>query len=158
MRRALDATINFLTAPIRLFGRSRGFRLTLAAARVGAACFAATLSALDRFMPADTGRETAIATLQPPPPLQDVTRSSYVIAPVAVALSAIRRSMDAAAPRDLVGKNDNPVSGRLSKADIGITVARGVVTVSEQPNELAISTPLNGTPGDPVCCFLAVSS
>ena len=45
-----------------------------------------------------------------------------MIAPVAVALTAIRASLDAAAPRELAGKNDNPVSSLLSKADIGITV------------------------------------
>jgi hypothetical protein len=145
MRRMLDEAIYYATVPIRLFGRSRRFRLGLAAAGVVAVFFAATQWALDRYLPADSGLATAIATLQPPPPLQAVTRSSYVIAPVAVALSAIRRSMDAAAPRELAGKNDNPVSSLLSKADIGITVTRGGMTVSGQPNELAIATPINGT-------------
>jgi Domain of unknown function (DUF4403) len=145
MRGKLDTVIYVATTPIRLFGRSRRFRIALGAACIAGVCFAATLWALDRFLPADSGVETAIATLQPPPPLQAVTRSSYVIAPVAVALAAIQRSMDAAAPRELAGKNDNPVSSLLSKADIGITIARGAMTVSGQPNELAISAPLNGT-------------
>ena len=59
-------------------------------------------------------------------PAETVTRSSYVIVPVVVALAAIQRSMDAAAPRELAGKNDNPVSSLLSKADIGITITRQV--------------------------------
>jgi hypothetical protein len=145
MRGKLDKLIYVATALIRLFGRSRRFRIALGAASIAGVCFAATLWALDRFLPADSEVETAMATLQPPPPLQAVTRSSYVIAPVAVALAAIQRSMDAAAPRELAGKNDNPVSSLLSKADIGITIARGAMTVSGQPNELAISVPLNGT-------------
>jgi len=145
MQRTLDMTIYCLTAPIRLFGRSPLFRWTLAGFCVVAACFAATLWALNRFMPADTGLDAALTIMNPPPPLQAVTRTSYVIAPVAVALAALQRNMDAAAPRELAGKNDNPVSGLLSKADIGITVARGAMTVSGQANELAISTPINGT-------------
>ena len=145
MRRMLEEAIYYLTAPIRLFGRSLWFRLTLGAVCVAAGFFAATLWALNRFVPADTGVETALAIMNPPPALQAVTRSSYVIAPVAIALSAIRRNMDAAAPRELAGKNDNPVSSLLSKADIGITVARGAFAISGQPNELAITTPIDGT-------------
>ena len=83
--------------------------------------------------------------MNPPPPLQAVTRSSYVIAPVAIALSAIRSRLDAGAPRELAGKNDNAVSSLLSKADIGITVARGALVMTGQPNDLAVTTPLNGT-------------
>ena len=145
MRGKLDTVIYVATAPIRLFGRARRFRIAFGAACIAGVCFAATLWALDRFLPADSGIETTMATLQPPPPLQAVTRSSYVIAPVAVALAAIQRSMDAAAPRELAGKNDNPVSSLLSKADIGITIARGAMTVSGQSGELTISAPLNGT-------------
>ena len=145
MRRMLDEAIYYATMPVRLFGRSHWFRLAFGAACVAAGFFAATLWALDRFLPADSGVETALAIMNPPPPLQAITRSSYVIAPVAVALSAIRSKLDAGAPRELAGKNDNPVSSLLSKADIGLTVARGALTVSGAPNELAIATPLNGT-------------
>ncbi len=63
MQRALDMTIYYLTAPIRLFGRSRWFRLTLGAACVAAVFFAATLWALNRF--ADTGVEAALAIMNP---------------------------------------------------------------------------------------------
>jgi Domain of unknown function (DUF4403) len=124
---------------------SRYVLLGLGAVAVVGASFAATLWALDRFMPPDSGPVPAVAALPPLPPLQPVTKSSLVIAPVAVALTAIRRSLDEAAPRQLVGKNDNPVSSLLSKADIGITVARGGMTVSGKPNELTIAAPLNGT-------------
>lgn len=145
MQGALDKTLYYLAAPIRLFGRSALFRWALTGICVIGVCFAGTLWLLQRFMPVDTGLDTALAIMNPPPPLQDVTRSSYVIAPVAIALAAIQRNMDAAAPRELAGKNDNPVSAVLSQADIGITVARGAMAVSGQPNELAISTPINGT-------------
>lgn len=144
MRGMLDRVIYVATVPVRLFGRSRGFRFGLGGSLVVALFFAATLWALDRFVPADSDAKLAVAKLAPLPPLPPVTRASYVIAPVAIALNAIRASMDQAAPRELAGKNDNPVSGLLSKADIGITVARGAVAVSGKPNELTIATPLTG--------------
>ena len=71
---------------------------------------------------------------------------SMVMLVVAVALTAIRTSLDNAAPRELAGKNDNPVSSLLSKADIGINVGRGTMSVSgKAPNELTIATPLTGS-------------
>jgi uncharacterized protein DUF4403 len=149
MRGKLDSAIYFASAPLRLFGRSRRFRLALGAICIAGGFFAATLWALDRFFPAGNNADNseakrAVASLPALPALQPVTRASYVIAPVAVALTAIRQRMDAAAPRDLVGKDDNPFSSLLSKADIGITVARGPMSVSGTPNELTIAAPLNG--------------
>src|SRR5476651_1524048 len=149
MRGMLDTAIYAATAPLRLFGRSRPFQLIVGASCIVGGFFVATLWALDRFFPAGTDPQNsdakrAVAALPALPALQPVSRASYVIAPVAVALTAIRASMDAAAPRDLVGKNDNPVSSLLSKADIGITIARGPMAVSGTPNELIITTPLNG--------------
>ena len=142
----LDSVIYAATAPLRLFGGSRNFRLIAGAIGIVGIFFAATLWALDRFLPVENNdAKRAVSALPALPALQPVSRASYVIAPVAVALTAIRASMDAAAPRDLVGKNDNPVSSLLSKADIGITVGRGSMTVSGTPNELIITTPLNGS-------------
>jgi hypothetical protein len=139
-----DDLIYYAAAPIRLFGRSRIFRYALGAVLLLALTFSATLWALDRFFPADT-TPPALAHLKPPPPLPPTAQSSYVIAPVAVALTAIHRSLDAAAPHELAGKSDNPVSGLLSKADIGITVTRGGLDISGKPNELSVVTPINGT-------------
>ncbi len=149
--RLLDTIIYTVTAPLRLFARSRRFRLILGAGCVVAVSFTAALWVLDRFFPGDAGGGSGddinalLAKFPIQAPLQPVSRASYVIAPVAVALNAIRQRMDAAAPRELVGKNDNPVSSLLSKADIGITVGRGAMAVSGTPNELTISTPLNGS-------------
>jgi len=58
------------------------------------------------------------------PPLQAATRTSYVIAPTAVSLTAIRDVMDAQAPRDLSGKRDNPVGQLLQNAELGWTMSR----------------------------------
>ncbi len=146
MRGFLDAILYVLTAPVRLFGRSARFRLALGALVIVVLFFSVTLWALDKFFPSGGGGEkpTALTKLPELPPLQPVTRASYVIAPVAISLDAIGRSLDAAAPRDLVGKNDNPVSSLLSKANISITVSRGAMSVSGKPNDLTFVTPLSG--------------
>lgn len=144
MHRWLDLFIYYATAPIRLFGRSRVFRWTLGGGFLLILCFWATSWTLDRFFPAESDAKKLVASIKPLPPLQPVSRASYVIAPVAVALGAIRQSLDNAAPRELAGKNDNAVSSLLSKADIGITVSRGTMGVSGRPNELTILTPITG--------------
>ena len=41
------------------------------------------------------------------PPLAPVARSSVIVTPATIALSAIRDAMETAAPRNLVGKRDN---------------------------------------------------
>lgn len=140
----LDTILYWVTAPIRWFGRSRAVRVGVAAVVVLGGSFYATLWALDRFMPAARTPSPALANLPPLPNLPPVTRASYVIAPVAIALNAIRASLDDAAPRQLIGQNANPVSSLLSKADIGITVARGSLSVNGAPNDLAFGAPLNG--------------
>ena len=138
--------LRIATVPLRMFGRSRGLRWALGGACIVVVFFAATLWALDRFFPANNPESRAVlAQLPPLPPLQPVSRASYVIAPVAITLAGIAHAMEAAAPRELVGKNANPVSSLLSKADIGITVTRGAIAVSGKPNELSVYTPLNGT-------------
>ncbi len=127
-------------------GRLRGASLrTIAiAAVVILGFFAGTLWALDALWPGNPAadKRPALATL---PALQPVTRTSYVIAPVAVATSAIRDAMDAAAPRNLAGRRENPLSDLLAKADIGWTMARGPLVVVGGASGLTISTPLNGT-------------
>ena len=50
------------------------------------------------------------------PPLQPLTGISTVLAPAAIAMSAIRDALEAQAPRNLSGKPQNPVSRLLSNA------------------------------------------
>ena len=139
----LGTVIRVAAAPLRLFGRSRRFRWTVSAVVVVAASFYAALWALDRVLTPST--PSALANLPPLPALQPVTRSSYVIAPVAISIDAIRASMEAAAPRELLGKNDNPVSALLSAADIGITVERGPLALYGKSDDLAVAATINGS-------------
>jgi hypothetical protein len=145
MSGGFDAFIYYATAPIRLFGRSRYFRWGLAALCIAGFFFAATLWTINRFVPpADSGLSEALAILKPLPPLQPITRASRVIAPVAVSLAAIGHELDIVTPRDFAGKNDNPVTQLLGQAEIGLTVSRGTMYATSQPNTLTITTPLNG--------------
>lgn len=134
-------------ASVRAGGRPGG-ALKLAGMAIGAIAivvifFSASLWALNRFFPLnDNVAAPKLAALPTLPPL---TRSSYVVAPVAVALTAIRTALENAAPRELVGKNENPVSSLLSKADIGVTVSRGAMAVTGHPEGLTIGTPFNGS-------------
>jgi hypothetical protein len=91
--------------------------------------------------PSGPDKKPALAEV---PPLQPVTRTSVVIAPTAIALTAIRDAMEAQAPRDLSGKRDNPVGQLLTNAELGWTVTRGPLVVTGRAEGLGVAAPLNG--------------
>jgi Domain of unknown function (DUF4403) len=105
--------------------------------------FFGTLLLLDRFwLASEPGRRPALAAV---PPLGPVARPSVVIAPVTVAHPAIRNALEARAPREIAGKQDNPAPQLLSNTDISWTVGRSPMTVAGRAGALTISTALNGT-------------
>jgi hypothetical protein len=124
------------------------FGLSLRAISLGAVVvavfFTGTLWALNWFAPSDPMQESR-PTLTTLPALQPVARTSVVVAPVAIATAAIRTVMEKEAPRGLNGRNENPLSDLLGKADIGWTIGRGPITVIGAPSGLTIAAPLNGT-------------
>ena len=139
----MNTIIYYITAPIRLFGRSRAFRWLVVAVIVLGGSFAAANWALERFLPSDNGAAQLLAKAPPPPPLKSVSSASVVIAPVAIKLTAVRDALDATAPRNFSGNgNQTPLSGLLSKADVGIVVTRGAISLSGRPNVLTASVPL----------------
>jgi hypothetical protein len=79
------------------------------------------------------------------PPLPPAPRISSIIAPVTIALSAIREAADRGAPRTFSGKADNPASQILQNADIGWTASRGAITATGAQDVLSLATPLTGT-------------
>src|ERR1700710_1488361 len=79
------------------------------------------------------------------PPLPPTPRSSVVMAPVVIALSAIRDAADRAAQRTFTGKAENPVSQILQNADIGWAASRGAITATGAQDVLSLSTPITGT-------------
>jgi len=101
----------------------------------------AALTAVLVLWPAPLEKPPVLAAV---PPLQPVTRTSVVIAPTAIALTAIRDAMEAQAPRDLSGKRDNPVGQLLTNAELGWTIARGPLAVTGRAEGLNVVAPLNG--------------
>jgi hypothetical protein len=79
------------------------------------------------------------------PPLQPAPRSSSIIVPVSITLTAIREAADRGAPRSFAGKAENPVSQILQNADIGWTASRGPITATGAQDVLSLATPLTGT-------------
>jgi len=84
-------------------------------------------------------------TTPPLPPLQPLTGTSTVLAPAAIAISAIRDALEAQTPHNLSGKAQNPVAKLLQNANLTINVTRGALGVFGQPNALVVTAPLNGT-------------
>jgi hypothetical protein len=83
-------------------------------------------------------------TLASMPPLAPVTRSSVIVTPVGVALTAIKDALETAAPHDLSDKLDLAQIPFLADADVSWSVSRGPLTVTAQADGLAISTALSG--------------
>jgi len=109
---------------------------------VVAVSFLVSLKAMDWLAPSATVKPPVLVEL---PPLPAAPRSSTVMAPIAVALSAIRDAADHGSPRSFNGKAENPISQILQNADIGWTASRGPITASGGQDVLSLSTPLTGT-------------
>jgi hypothetical protein len=114
----------------------------LLAIAVIAVSFFVSLKAMDWLSP--RGRVAAPVLVQLPP-LPLAPRSSSIVAPVAIALSAIRDAADRSAPRTFAGKADNPISQILQNAEIGWTASRGPITATGAQDVLSLATPLTGT-------------
>ncbi|WGD54431.1 DUF4403 family protein [Bradyrhizobium sp. CB1650] len=116
-------------------------KTVLIAVAVIAASFFISLKTMDWLSSPATGPAPAVAQL---PPLPPVSKSSIVVAPVAIALSAIREQAEKAAPRNFAGKADNPISQILENADIGWSAMRGPISAVGDKDVLTLSTPLSG--------------
>jgi Domain of unknown function (DUF4403) len=114
----------------------------LLAAAVIAVSFLVSLKAMDWLSPRGDGPAPVLAEL---PPLPPASRSSIIVAPVAVSLAAIRDVADRAAPRTFAGKADNPASQILQNADIGWTASRGPIAAAGAQDVLSLTTALTGT-------------
>src|SRR5437868_15522427 len=104
--------------------------------------FFVSLKTMDWLWPRAAVRAPVLVEL---PPLPPASRSSSIIAPVAIALSAIRDAADRGAPPHFAGKADNPISQILQTADIGWTASRGPITATGAQDVLSLATPLTGT-------------
>src|SRR6516165_8076934 len=78
------------------------------------------------------------------PPLASVPRSSVIVAPIGITLTAIKDALETAAPHDLSDKLDIAQIPFLADTDVSWSVSRGPLTVTAQVDGLAISTALSG--------------
>jgi hypothetical protein len=120
-RPAYDELINLMTTRTIILG---------AVAVVVAAFIGATLM-LNVLWP--TSVQQGRPQLTAVPPLPPLAGTSTVLAPAAIAMSAIRDALEAQAPQ------------LLSNADLNFTIARGPLSVSGRPDGLVVTTPLSGT-------------
>jgi hypothetical protein len=127
--------------PVKVGPITIGLRTILAAIAVVAVSFGISLKAMDWLSPRASSSAPAVVAL---PPLPPVSRSSFIVAPVAISLSVIREIADHAAPRNFTGKADNPVSQVLQNADIGWSASRGPMLASGGQDVLSLSTPITG--------------
>ena len=114
----------------------------LLASVVVAISFFASLKALDWLSPRAPTNAAAVTAL---PPLPPASRTSVVLAPVAISIAAIRDAADRAAPHDFNGKAANPATQILQNADIGWTASRGPISATGAADVLTLATPLTGT-------------
>jgi len=119
-------------------------RTILAGAIVAVISFIGASALLNLLWPATASLQAGRPALVAVPPLKPLTGTSTVLAPAAIALTAIRDALDAQAPRNLSGKPQNPVSKLLTNADLNFNIARGPLTVSGRPDALMVVTPLTG--------------
>ena len=106
-----------------------------------AVSFVISLKAMDWLSPSGAVNAPALADT---PPLPAIQRSSTIVAPIAIALTAIRDAADRATPRNFAGKANNPVPQILQDADINWTAARGPIAATGSQDVLSLATPLNG--------------
>jgi hypothetical protein len=116
-------------------------RTILLAIAVVVGSFFVSLKTMDWLSPRGTVGAPVLVEL---PPLPPAPRSSSIIAPVAIALSAIRDAADRSSPRNFAGKADNPVSQILQNADIGWTASRGPIAATSAQDVLSLTTALSG--------------
>jgi hypothetical protein len=111
------------------------------AVAIGIVCFFGTLWALDLLTPTVQPQRPVLAEK---PPLAPATRSSVVIAPVAIAIPAIQKAVEEAAPRTVSGRPESPIAKVLSKAEISYTLDRSPLTFTGRADGLTIGSELKG--------------
>jgi hypothetical protein len=103
--------------------------------------FFVSLKTMDWLAPRGTVGAPVLVQL---PPLPPAPRSSSIMVPVSITLTAIRDAADRGAPRSFAGKADNPVSQILQNADIGWTASRGPIAATGAQDVLSLTTPITG--------------
>ena len=102
---------------------------------------AGAFGAMRWFGPSASTRQPNLVQI---PPLAPVSRSSQIVLPAAIAMTAIRDAMERA-PRELSGKPELPFGPPGSNMELIYQVTRGGFAVAGRPEGLTLSTSLNGS-------------
>src|SRR3984893_13713193 len=113
----------------------------LVAIVVIAVSFFVALKAMDWLSPRGAVPAPVLVEL---PPLPPAPGSSFILAPVAITLTAIRDAAERGAPHNFAGKADNPVSQILQNAEIGWSAYPGPITATGAQDVRTLATPLTG--------------
>jgi hypothetical protein len=92
--------------------------------------------------PTSVDRPPALADV---PPLPPVTRSSLIVTPVIIPLTAIQAAIETAIPPTMSGKPDIPAPPGITNAEITWTMTREPFSVTGGPEGLTLSAALTGT-------------
>ena len=103
---------------------------------------AAAVWATRWFAPSSTDRRPNLVEVAP---LAPVTRSSVIVTPAVISLTAIQEALEKAAPRDFSIKPGIRAFPTPFNAEIDWSLARGPFAVSGRPDAIALSTPLRGS-------------
>ena len=79
------------------------------------------------------------------PPLAAVTRSSLIVTPVVIPLSAIQVAVESAVPLTMTGKPDIPAPPGVTKAEITWSIAREPFVTKGGPEGLTLAASLTGS-------------
>jgi hypothetical protein len=79
------------------------------------------------------------------PPLEPITRTSTVVAPAAISLAAIQKTLESTAPRNLAGNRSGATRELPIDMTVGWTIDRGPLSITGHSDGLTVSTPLNGS-------------
>src|SRR5262249_56275494 len=98
-------------------------RIIILGIAVVVAAFIGATVLMNRLWPTSLqeGRPQLVAV----PPLPPLAGTSTVLAPAAIAISAIRDALEAEAARNLSGRPQNPGSQLLQAAELNFTITRG---------------------------------
>jgi hypothetical protein len=121
---------------------TRNLKLVGGGLAIAAVFFVGTLVALELF---GSRGEPQKPELAEKPPLPEATRQSVIVAPIAIAIPAIRQAMEQAAPRNLAGKPESQLNKLLAKAEIEYSLERSPLTLIGRADGLSIASTLNGS-------------
>lgn len=120
----------------------RPFRIAAVGVVLVAAIAAGLFWGLTQLFPSYMDRAPTLAAVTP---LPSVTRSSLIVAPISIPLSAIQEAIETGIPKDLAGKPEIPLPPMLASLDLTYTLAREPFVITAAAEGFSLTADLKGT-------------